>query len=459
MNEDETTSQTVDRVAAGLAVSTEATAVEEFEALRPADQADVLVDLPEERLGPVIDEVSDEDLAGLLPELEDDEFEKVLAQFDAPRLARVLDLAPADTAADAIQALEEADREEVLRLMTTAEAVRTLLGYDEDDAGGLMLPNVVALRETMTVESALGFLRRTRPSAESIYYLYVVDDHERLLGVVGLRDLVTNPPRTTLRDVMDSRVVSVRVGTDQELVARTLQRYNLLAIPVVDTFDRLIGSITVDDVMDVVEEETTEDMFRMVGVAADERAVGPLLPSLRRRTPWLLINLAAAFVAALVVGSFEATIAAFAILAAFLPVVAGEGGLATSQTVTIAVRSLVLGEIGRGEGWRLLGRETLLGLLNGVIVGVLAGTVAWLWQGNPVLGGVVAAAVVGNLVVAGAIGAALPLGLRAAGRDPAGASTGIVTSLTDIAGLLLFLGLATLVLPALLAAAPGGAPG
>ncbi len=453
MNEEEPESRTVDRVAAGLAVSTDSTTVEEFEALRPADQADVLEELPEERLGPVIDEIADQDLAELLAELSDDEFGRVLAQFDAPRLARVLDLAPADTAADAIQALQEPDREEVLRLMATADAVRTLLGYDEDDAGGLMLPNVVALREALSVGSALAFLRRTRPSAEAIYYLYVVDDHERLLGVVGLRDLVTSAPQSSLRDIMDRRVVSVTVGTDQERVARLLQRYNLLAIPVVDPFGRLIGSITVDDVMDVMEAETTEDMFRLVGVGADERAQGPLLPSLRRRIPWLLAGLGVALATAIVIGAFQATIGTVIILAAFLPVVAGAAGLATTQTVTVTVRSLVLGEVTREEAWPLLGRELVLGSLSGLVTGALAGLASWAWQGSPVLGLAVGASVLAGVVLAALLGAAVPLGLAAAGRDPAGASSGLLAAVAGLAGILVFLLLATVALP-LLATVP-----
>jgi magnesium transporter len=242
-------------------------------------------------------------------------------------------------------------------------------------------------------------------------------------------------------DIADHQVISVNAETDQEECARLMERYDLSQLPVVGQDGLLTGVILAEDMVDVVEEEATEDMYRMAGVAG-ERVMGPLGNSLRRRLPWLYINLATALLAALVISIFESTIARVVVLAAFLPVVAGQGGIGGTQTVTLIVRSMALGEVPRQIGLRVLLRELALGLINGATLGVVVGVVAYLWKGIPMLGLVLGLAMLGNMFVAGLAGAGVPLLLRRLHMDPAVSSAVFVTTFTDVIGFLLFLGLA-----------------
>jgi magnesium transporter len=245
---------------------------------------------------------------------------------------------------------------------------------------------------------------------------------------------------------MTPEVMSVRVDTDQEEVARQVASYNLLAIPVVDEENKLVGIITVDDVIDVLKDEATEDLYRLAGVASDERVFTPAREALKKRLPWLIVNLGTAFLAASVVKVFEGTIGQVTALAVFMPIVAGMGGNAATQTLTVIVRGIALGEITWGNSRKALVKEMFVGLGNGVACGAVAAGVAWLFQGNPMLGLVLGLAMVINMFIASTAGTLVPLGLRAAKVDPALASSVFITTLTDIFGFLSFLGLGTLFL-------------
>jgi magnesium transporter len=240
------------------------------------------------------------------------------------------------------------------------------------------------------------------------------------------------------------------VDTDQEEVARLFERYDLLALPVVDAENRLAGTITVDDVVDVIEEEATEDIYHLAQVSADAEVFAPITRSVRERLPWLYVNMFTAFLAAAVVAYFENTIAAVAVLAVFMPIVAGQGGNAGNQTMTIIVRSLALGEIDVSEAWRALRHEFFIGVLNGLALGTAVGIVVWLWEGNPMLGLIIGLAMLGNLMVAAIAGVLVPTTLKRFGIDPALASSIFVTTATDVMGFALFLGLATLMIQWLL---------
>jgi magnesium transporter len=276
-----------------------------------------------------------------------------------------------------------------------------------------------------------------------VFYLYVVDERRHLVGVTSLRRLLLVSPETPLKRIMATDLISARVDTDQEEVARQVASYNLLAIPVVDSENKLVGVITVDDVIDVIKEEATEDIYRLAGVAGDERAFTPAGESLRKRLPWLGINLVTAFLAASVVALFEGTIEQITALAVFMPIVAGMGGNAATQTLTVIVRGIALGELTWSNSRKALIKEAVVGLGNGVVLGLAAAIVAWVARGNPVLGLVLGAAMVINLVVAATAGTLVPLGLRAANVDPALASSVFITTLTDVIGFFSFLGLAT----------------
>jgi magnesium transporter len=295
----------------------------------------------------------------------------------------------------------------------------------------------------MTVGEAITALQSSR-DVEMVFYLYIVDARRHLVGVTSLRRLLLVSPETPLKRIMTPEPISARVDMDQEEVARLVASYNLLAIPVVDEANKLVGLITVDDVIDVIKDEATEDLYRLAGVSSDERVFTPASESLRKRMPWLIVNLATAFMAAAVVGIFQDTISAWVALAVFMPIVAGMGGNAATQTLTVIVRGIALGELTWGNSRKALIKELLVGIGNGLVVGTIAALVAWVMAGDPKLGVILAAAMVVNLFVAGLAGTLIPLGLKALKIDPALASAVFITTFTDIAGFASFLGLATL---------------
>jgi magnesium transporter len=371
----------------------------------------------------------------------------LLATRSAEEIARLAQEIPSDDAAALIDYLPEELSTAVLDLMRPKESgvVENLLEYDEQTAGRIMNPHVFALNEDLTVGEAITELQTNR-DVEMVFYLYVVDDRRHLVGVVSLRRLLLVSPETPLKRIMTADLISARVDTDQEEVARQVASYNLLAVPVVDAENKLVGVITVDDVIDVIKDEATEDIMRLAGVASDERVFTPAPESLRKRLPWLGVNLATAFLAAAVVGLFQGTIAQVTALAIFMPIVAGMGGNAATQTLTVIVRGIALGELSWANSRKALLKEALVGLGNGVTLGLVAAVVAYLTKGDPVLGLLLCAAMIINMFVAATAGTLIPLGLRAMSVDPALASSVFITTMTDVFGFASFLGLATIFL-------------
>ena len=307
-----------------------------------------------------------------------------------------------------------------------------------------MRSGFVSLNETMTVARAIDLLRVLRPPADRAYYLYTIDDAQRLQGVVNVRDLIVAPADTPVAEIASRDVHAVSTDLDREEVARTLQRYNLLAIPVVDEDGHLVGATTADDVIDVLADEATEDMFRMVGLDEAERVFSPIRTSVRRRLPWMLANLITAFIAALTVNLFDSTLAKVTLLAALMPVVAQQGGNAGAQAATIAVRSIALGDLDVGDIVRASRKEIVVGFANGLAVGVVAGAAVYVWEPNVALAVVLGAALTLSIALATIIGVAIPLGLKWFKVDPALAANIFVTGATDILSFLLFLGFAAL---------------
>ena len=368
----------------------------------------------------------------------------LLATRPAEEIAKLAQEIPSDDAAALIDHLPEDLSAAVLDLMRPKESgvVENLLEYDEQTAGRIMNPHVFALSEDMTVGEAITELQSNR-DVEMVFYLYVVDERNHLVGVVSLRRLLLVSPETPLKRIMTADLTSARADMDQEEVARIVASYNLLAIPVVDEENKLVGVITVDDVIDVIKDEATEDIYRLAGVSGDERAFTPAGESLRKRLPWLGVNLATAFMAASVVALFEGTISRITALAVFMPIVAGMGGNAATQTLTVIVRGIALGELSWGNSRKALIKEAMVGIGNGVVLGLVAAVVAYATRGDAVLGLILGAAMVINMFVAATAGTLVPLGLRAANIDPALASSVFITTLTDVFGFFSFLGLAT----------------
>src|SRR5262245_57726700 len=372
----------------------------------------------------------------------------LLADRSAEDIVKLTQELPSDDAAAVIDYLPEELSAAVLELIQKRPAgtdVGELLEYAEQTAGRIMNPKVFALAEDMTASEAITALQGSR-DVEVVFYLYVIDARRHLVGVVSLRRLLLVSTETPLKRIMTTDLISVRADMDQEEVARLVASYNLLAIPVVDEENKLVGVITVDDVIDVIKDEATEDIYRLAGVSSDERVFTPMRESLRKRFPWLLVNLGTAFIAAAVVGLFQHTISAWVALAVFMPIVPGMGGNAATQTLTVIVRGLALGELTWSNARKALLKEIAVGIGNGLANGIVAGLVAWLFVGQPALGLLLLAAMIVNLFVAGMAGTLIPLGLKALKIDPALASTVFITTFTDVCGFAAFLGLATMVL-------------
>jgi magnesium transporter len=371
----------------------------------------------------------------------------LLTGRSADDIAKLLHELPSDDAAALLDYLPDELSREVLELMRRKESgqVESLLEYGEQTAGRIMNPSVFALNEDLTVGEAITALQGAR-DVEMVFYLYVVDARRHLVGVTSLRRLLLVSPETPLKRIMTPDVISVRVDTDQEEVARQVASYNLLAVPVVDEENKLAGVVTVDDVIDVIKDEATEDLLRLAGVSGDERIATPPGEALRKRLPWLGINLVTAFVAASVVALFEGTIEQVTALAVFMPIVAGMGGNAATQTLTVIVRGLALGELSWANSRKALGKEALIGIGNGLALGVVAAGVAWATKSDPILGLLLGMAMVCNMFVAATAGTLVPLGLKALKVDPALASAVFITTFTDVVGFASFLGLATVFL-------------
>ena len=415
--------------------------------LHPADAAEVLAELENEQQAALVPLFDAEKLAEVLEQMVEEDMVEVAGHLDTEALADVLDEMEPDAAADLLGELEPEEAAELIGEMEEAEDVTTLLRYAEDTAGGIMNLPPPSLRRWMKVSEAIAFLRENYQDAEEIFYLYVLDRYGRLIGLVNLRTMILAAPDQTIEQIMRRDVVSVRVDADQEEAAQLLARYDLLAVPVVDHDDRLVGIITVDDLVDVIEEEATEDIYHLAQMSPESEMFSSLGQSARNRLPWLVVNLFTAFMAAGVVSLFENTIAQAAILAVFMPIVAGQGGNAGTQSLTVVVRSLALREIEPSDLMPALWHEFRIGVINGITVGTLVALTALLLQGNPALGLVIGVAMLGNMIVAATFGTLVPMTLRRIGVDPAIASSIFVTTATDMLGFLMFLGLGTLLLP------------
>lgn len=417
----------------------------------PADLAEVLGGLPDAGRRSTFDTLSAQNgrlAMAALVELDAEVGDALLADRPPDELAKLFLELPTDDAAALIDRLPDELSADVLARMRRKDSggVQHLLGYGDRTAGRIMNPEVFALAEDLTAGEAIGALQRSR-EVEMVFYLYVVDARRHLVGVVSLRRLLLVSPETPLKRIMTPELVKARVDTDQEEVAREVADYNLLAIPVVDDENRLAGIITVDDVIDVIKDEATEDILRLAGVPADEHVFTPPWEAWRKRLPWLGVNLVTATVAALVVREFQATVAEVVALAALMTVVASMGGNAATQTLTVIVRGIAIGELTWSNSWRVLGKEAVVGVANGVVLGGAGAGVAWGVFGNPYLGAILALAMVINLLVAAVAATLIPIALRALKIDPALASAVFITTMTDVFGFFAILGLATAFLP------------
>jgi len=440
----------VDSVKRLLRIGASANLLNLLQKQHPADLAQIFSELPDKERDTAFSLLAERNgrlAMEAISELGPESGAKLLATRAADEIAKLAQEIPSDDAAALIDYLPEELSASVLDLMRPKESgvVENLLEYDERTAGRIMNPHVFALSEDLTVGEAITELQSNR-DVEMVFYLYVVDERRHLVGVVSLRRLLLVSPETPLKRIMTADLITARVDMDQEEVARQVASYNLLAIPVVDEENKLAGVITVDDVIDVIKDEATEDIYRLAGVAGDERVFTPPAETFRKRLPTLAIQLVTLFAAAAVIAVFEPTIGRVTALAVFMPIVAGMGATAATQTLTVMVRGLALGELTWSNSRKALLKEISIGIGNGILLGLVAAIVAWAAKGDAALGLLLGFAMIINLFVAATAGTLVPLGLRAANLDPALASSVVVTTMTDVLGFATFLGFATVFL-------------
>ncbi|MBP5190970.1 MAG: magnesium transporter [Opitutales bacterium] len=391
--------------------------------------------------------VSEKNASNILAEMDPENSAEVLSAMREFRAARILELLEADDAADLISKLDESDRIRLLGKINPNKAfvLRKLLRYDPNTAGGVMTPEVATLQENFTIQEALDYIRKTPKKIENLYNLYVLDPNNRLLGLTTLKNLIFSEPQKKVRDIMNTQIQSIAClpETDKVTVANTMAEYNVMDIPVVDEQNRLLGCVTHDDVLDIVQEAATADLQQLHGAGADESIHDPVWYSLKKRNPWLFINLLLASLSAYVISLFNASIEKASWMAAFMTVIANLGGNTGAQTLAVFIRGLALGEFQKGDSWIVCRKELLKGLLNGILIGIFGGIIAIIMTHYWLMGIVVFLSMILTMILSSLMAAVIPLVLRHFHFDPAQSSYIFLTAFTDIAGLFIFLKLGT----------------
>ncbi|MEG6614824.1 magnesium transporter [Peptococcaceae bacterium 1198_IL3148] len=421
-----------------------------LEELHAADIAEFLPQLPLPQRIKILRLVEHSKAAAILFELDRDLLPPLLEGLGPKRTADIMSQMFTDDAADLLGELPEEQQNKLLGLMKAAEAedIRDLLSYDVDTAGGLMATEYVDVRKDFTANQAIERLRRIAPGAETVYYVYVTNDDEQLVGVISLRELIIADPEEKIENIMRTQVVSVHVRTDQEEVAKLVSKYDMLAVPVVNNDKQLLGIITFDDIIDVIEEEATEDMMRLAGNIEPEGQ--DLESSFWRRAgnrlPWLIGLLFGELVAGNVIHGFSATLEHITALAFFITAMAGGPGNAATQSLTVVVRGLATGQIDKSKIWSVVWKETQVGILVGLTCGLTLAVMAYIWQGSPTLGLVVGLSMTFSITTATVLGSLVPVVISRLGVDPAMASGPFIATLMDITSMMIYFGLATMFL-------------
>ena len=424
------------------------TVLEIFRALHPADQAKLFYGLKVDQQEILLLQMEIPEIADIFDELDDNQTLIAAKNLPLPFLADIIDDMDPDEAADLLGDLPGQDIQKTISLLEEPEEILPLLLYPDETAGGRMTTDFLVLGPGDTADTAIQFLRSTGLETDIPYYLFVVNQDKELLGVTGLRELICADPHQKILDIMDSQVVSVQTMQDQEEAAGVMKHYDLQALPVLNKQNQLVGVISHDDILDVLVDESTEDIYRLASVS--DTALEPdsrLILQLKGRLPWLLLNTVTALIGAWVISNFGDLFVQVAVLAFFQSVVAAQGGNAASQNVAMIVRSLALGKVEPRKIIPILIKQMVVGIFLGSIIGVIAGIGVGFWQSNPYLGLVLGLALLGNMLVASIVGTLAPLLLELSGQDPALASSVLVTAITDSIGFLIFLSLAGLFLP------------
>lgn len=420
----------------------------ELNSMHPAEIADLLESLPPAQRDVVWELVDLASDGEVLVELNDEVRSKLVDGMEVEELVAATEGMDLDDLADLVPDLPETVTRQVLQSMDhqDRERLRSVLAYPEDSAGGLMEPDVVAVRPDVTLEVVIRYLRMRGELPRDTDVLFVVNRHDRYLGVLYLTTLLTEDPSRNVAEIFDTSIEGISAATDAGEVARLFETRDLVTAPVTAPDGRLVGRITVDDVVDVIRDQADHSIMSMAGLDEDEDMFAPVITSSRRRAIWLGVNLATAFFAAWVVGLFQATIEQVVALAVLMPVVASMGGIAGSQTLTLMIRGLALGQVQDSNARWLMIREVAVGALNGLAWAAVVAAATVLWFDSWMLGGIIALALLINLVVAAVSGVVIPLLMKRMGIDPALAGSVVLTTVTDAVGFLAFLGLGALLL-------------
>ncbi len=421
---------------------------QELEQLHPAEIAHLMESLPHEQRDIVWDLVHPEDEGHVLVNLNHDVRARLIKEMDANELVAAVEGLDPDELADLLPDLPESVVEKILDSMDEQHRARVeaVMSYPEDSAGGLMNTDTITVRADITLDVVLRYLRRLGDLPETTDQLIVTDRYGRYLGVLPLSALLVNDPNTRVADVMKRDVDPIPADMPARDVAALFEKRDLVSAPVVDENGMLLGRITIDDVVDVIREEADHSLMSMAGLSEEDDMFAPVVTTSRRRTIWLGINLLTALLASWVIGLFGATIQQQVALAVLMPVVASMGGIAGTQTLTIVIRGLALGQVTASNFRRLFSKEVLVGLLNGLIWAVIIAGIVVFWFDDWQLGGIIAAAIMINLLIAAIAGALIPIILQRMGVDPALAGGVVLTTVTDVVGFFAFLGLATALL-------------
>ncbi|WP_407430689.1 magnesium transporter [Arcticibacter sp.] len=402
--------------------------------------------LPQESRDHIINILPSETASEIIAEMDAEIHpERILENLHPERRSEIMEELDYDDATDILSQLSEDTQNEILSDLDEEDAshIRNLLTFEEDTAGGLMNTQVLKVNSRLTKTEALDQIIRQSEEMEEFYTINVVDDKNLLLGIVSLKDIIKSRNTVLIKDLIKEDFVYVKANTDQEEVARLISQYNLTSIPVVDDNMHLLGRITFDDVIDVMEEENTEDILKISGVSEDEALSGNWQEAVKSRLPWLVVNLGTAFLASSVIRHFEPTISKLLLLSGYMTMIAGMGGNTATQALAVTIRRISLSDLTDNQAYRTVLKEFTVGLINGACIGLVVFLFAIFYDGNLMLGLVIFTAMTGNLILAGIAGSSIPLILKRIGIDPAIASSIIITTFTDVFGFLLLLGLAS----------------
>ncbi|MFC2149205.1 magnesium transporter [Candidatus Auribacterota bacterium] len=412
----------------------------------PVDAARFIETLPEEEAVAVLNAVSPDVSHKMMQSLHETTAAGILEHFTDKQMEDAAEYMNVQQAALIFMQMGDEEKQRFLAALSEKKTreVHEFLTYPEDSAGRIMTTDLTAFHKETTVKDAIQMIRNKASKKKPVSYIYVIDRENVLTGIVSTYSLMLAKPASSLEEIMQKDVFFVDCFTDQEQVAYEFTKRKYFVVPVVDPGKKLLGVIKAEQLLKGVQEEASEDILKMFGAGADERAFSSVWFSLKKRLPWLHVNLATAFLAAGVVAMFEGVIAKITVLAIYLPVVAGQGGNAGAQSLAVVMRGLLMREVPPSKVKQLIFKEAFIGLINGIVIGVVTAVVAWLWQGNPFLGLVIGLGMIVNLAVAGLAGAAIPITMKGIGLDPAQCSNIILTTITDVLGFFAFLGFAVI---------------